>query len=188
MNRHDAIKLCQLVKACCPSQQFDEYTPDAWAVILGRYSFDDARQAVQDIVSAPLELGRSRYVEPGHIVTGINKIREQRLKATGMPQPPAGLSPAEYDAWHKQTYQAITNGTYRPEPLPELPPPDEGRVRRLIAEATPVIAETPEHTERRRQPDVAQMVDQAQTDAEKARQLAQLEARIASEGTADADA
>lgn len=184
----EILDLCRLVKACCPSQQLDAYTPDAWVLILGKYSFDDARQAVLEIVSAPLDLARSRYVEPGHIVTGINRIRGRRLEATPMPIPPAGLDPAEYSDWHNRTREAIANGTLR-DVVIELPGPAElGRFRELLADATPTISTTPEHPRRRRTPDVEQIVDQAQADADKARQLAELEARIAQEGTTDADA
>lgn len=188
MTPRQAADLVRVVRAVCPAQHVDEWTPDAWAEILAPYSFNDARTAVLALASIPMPPGTSLFIGTNQIVEGINKIRGKRLQATAMPQPPAGLDPAEYDAWHKRTHEAIANGTYQPQPLPELPPPDEGRVRRLIAEATPATADTPEHHERRRQPDVDQMVDQAQTDAEKARQLAQLEARIASEGTPDADA
>ena len=187
MNRHDAIKLCQLVKACCPSQQFDEYTPDAWALILGRYPIDDARAAVQEIVSSPLELGRSRYIEPGHIITGINRIRGRRLQATPMPSPPAGLDPAEYADWHLATREAIANGTYQPAPASPAAIPRQGRFRELVSEATPTLSPEPEHADRRRHPDVEQIVDQAQTDAEKARQLAAIKARMVEEAH-DADA
>ncbi len=189
MTPRQAADLVRVVRAVCPAQQIDEWTPDAWADILAPYSFDDARAAVLAIASVPMPPGTSLFIGTNQIIDGINKIRGKRLQATAMPQPPAGLDPAEYDAWHKQTREEIASGTYRPEPLPELPPPSEGRVRRLIADATPAIAPAAEHPERRRRPDVDQMVDQAQTDAEKARQLAELEARIATEtGAADADA
>ncbi len=180
MNRLDAVKLCQLVKACCPSQQFDEYTPDAWALILGRYSFDDARHAVEEIVSAPLELGRSRYIEPGHIVTVINRARGVRLGSTPMPAPPAGLDPAEYATWHNRTREAIANGTYVPAEEPAIPPATRPW-RELIDTATPELAHVPEHQERRRIPDIEQIVDEAQIAAERARQQAELATRIRNE-------
>ena len=52
MNTNDALHICRLVKACCPSQAFDEYTADAWSLVLSGYSFADAKAAVASIVSA----------------------------------------------------------------------------------------------------------------------------------------
>lgn len=178
MKPADVVKLCRLVKACCPSQQFDEYTPDAWAIILADVDHADAQQAVKDLVKLPLEPGKARYVEPGHIIGTVQRIRARRLEITPMPSPPAGLDPADYADWHARTREAIASGTYQAPAAPEIPPTEPGRFRELLAAATPSIASEPEHLDRRRRPDVVELVDQAQLDAERARQQAALTARI----------
>ena len=74
MSPEETIALCRLVKAVCPSQALDQYTPDAWALILRHIDYNDAKQAVIDIASQPLEPGKSRYIEPG-----TNTVRYPRI-------------------------------------------------------------------------------------------------------------
>lgn len=135
MNRAEAVQLCRLVKACCPSQQLDPFTPDAWVLILGGHPYDDAKAAVAELASLPLEPGKARYIEPGHIIAGIQRIRQRRLEAVAMPEPPAALSPGEYVDWQRRTREAIASGAYAPVPRPAIANP--ARVSELLAEATP---------------------------------------------------
>ena len=135
MNRAEAVQLCRLVKACCPSQQLDPFTPDAWMLILGGQPYDDAKAAVAELASMPLEPGKSRYIEPGHIIGGIQRIRQRRLEAVAMPEPPAGLCVGDYLDWLMQTREAIASGTYAPTPRPAIANP--ARVAALLAEASP---------------------------------------------------
>lgn len=114
MNHTEVTQLCRLVKALCPSQAFDQYTPDAWSIVLEPYGYEDAKTAVAAIVGAPLEPGKSRYIEPGHIIGGIGRIRAARLAAIPMPEPPDGLTPAAYLSWERATRSAIASGTYTP--------------------------------------------------------------------------
>jgi len=47
MTPAEAVRLCRYVKAACPNQAFDEYTPEVWAEIIPDWlTLDDARQAV----------------------------------------------------------------------------------------------------------------------------------------------
>src|SRR6266487_3205722 len=46
---HEAVALCRFTSACCPAQKFDEYTPDAWGLILADVRFEDAKAAVVEI-------------------------------------------------------------------------------------------------------------------------------------------
>lgn len=138
MNRTEVTSLCRMVKALCPSQAFDQYTPDAWALVLDGYSYADAQQAVREIAGAPLDLGKARYIEPGHIIAGIRHIRGKRLEATPMPSPPGGLTDAEYIAWDRGTREAIAAGTYAPEPT-NYTPASPKRIREILASATPEV-------------------------------------------------
>jgi len=135
----EVLQICRLVKACCPSQQFDQYTPDAWGLILGGWDFEDAKAAIAAIVSAPLEPGKSRYIEPGHVIGGVMRIRAKRLDAQLVPAPPAELeSAAEQIAWQRRVREQIARGTYRP---PTDPPQVGSPARRDMAltAATPTM-------------------------------------------------
>jgi len=113
VNQTEIIKLCRLVKALCPSQVFDEFSPDAWGLILSGYRYEDAKSAVATIASAPLEPGRSRYIEPGHVIGGILRIRRARLDAfENVVTPPPGLDVRSYQDWYLRTRRAIADGTY----------------------------------------------------------------------------
>lgn len=124
MNGAEVLQLCRLVKACCPSQAFDEYSVDAWALILGSYDYADAKAAVAELVSLPLDPGKARYVEPGHIIGGIKRIRQKRIEQTPMPEPPSGLTVGEYITWQKHTHHAIAAGTYRDTQPPQTTHPE----------------------------------------------------------------
>ena len=110
MSPEETIALCRLVKAVCPSQALDQYTPDAWALILRHIDYNDAKQAVIDIASRPLEPGKSRYIEPGHIIGGVRRIRSQRIEDYGPVSPPAGLDTAGYMDWLCETRHLIGSG------------------------------------------------------------------------------
>ena len=137
MNRADVVKLCRLVKTLCPAQALDQYTPDAWAIVLGHLDYTDAKQAVGSLASLPLEPGRARYIEPGHIIAEVRRIQDRRLADAPMIDPPAGLGPVEYLDWLRTTRRQIAAGTYQP---PERQIGTGHRpVAELIAEATPTI-------------------------------------------------
>ena len=137
MIREDVVKLCRLVKSLCPSQVLDQYTPDAWAIVLGHLDYGDAKQAVGALASLPLEPGRARYIEPGHIIAEVKRIQDRRLADAPEITPPAGLSEIEYRTWLRDTRRQIAAGTYQP---PERQIGTGHRpVAELIAEATPTI-------------------------------------------------
>ena len=117
MSPEETVALCRLVKAICPSQALDQYTPDAWALILRRIDYNDAKQAVIDIASRPLEPGKSRYIEPGHIIAQVKRIRAQRLADHGPLIPPPGLDgTTEYLAWIRQASAVVASGGSLPTP------------------------------------------------------------------------
>ena len=172
MIREEIVKLGRFVKACCPSQQFDRHTPDAWMLILADLDYDDARRAVAEIVRQPLEPGKSRYIEPGHIVGGVKRIRAQRLEVTPVPPPPPEIeSPADQIAWQRKVREQIANGTFvapedHPKAIVSVP---AGSWRDLIRSADP---DAPKATKPERRTEISA----ADAEAERARQLAALEA------------
>lgn len=137
MNREDVVKLCRLVKTLCPAQALDQYTPDAWVIVLGHLDYTDAKQAVGSLASLPLEPGRARYIEPGHIIAEVRRIQDRRLADAPEITPPAGLREIEYRTWLRSTRRQIAAGTYQP---PERQIGTGHRpIAELIAEATPTI-------------------------------------------------
>ena len=132
MSPEETIALCRLVKAICPSQALDQYTPDAWALILRHIDYNDAKQAVIDIASRPLEPGKSRYIEPGHIIAQVKRIRAQRLADHGPLIPPPGLDgTTEYLAWIRQASAVVASGGSLP--TPPAVAADPGRSAAVIA-------------------------------------------------------
>lgn len=73
MTPREMVLLTRYVKACCPQQQIDEYTPDAWHEIIGHLTLDDCRQAVKTVVA------RQPFVAPAEIAAEVARIRAGRL-------------------------------------------------------------------------------------------------------------
>ncbi|MEU6661218.1 hypothetical protein [Streptomyces sp. NPDC046821] len=72
MNNQESTMLCRYVRALCPQQKFDEYTPDAWHDLIGDYRLDDCRAAAAAVAR------RQPFVSPAEI---IDEIRAQRATA-----------------------------------------------------------------------------------------------------------
>lgn len=74
MNTTQSLALTRFVKAACPQQKFDEYTPDAWHELLADLDFDDARAAATELAKA------QPFVSPAEIRKGVRRIRAKRLE------------------------------------------------------------------------------------------------------------
>jgi len=122
MTPQEAVVLCRFTAACCPAQKFDEYTPDAWGLILSDIRLVDAKDAVVEIKK------RSPWVDPSEIITEVKRIRGKRIAEFGaIPPPPAEeLDPDNWRAfieWQTATEKAIADGDLKPKELdlPERP-------------------------------------------------------------------
>lgn len=72
MNEAEIAKLLRFVHALCPAQKFDEYSPDAWELVLGDVPFDDAREALK-------KLGQQlRFIAPSDIAQEVRRVRNAR--------------------------------------------------------------------------------------------------------------
>lgn len=128
MTPHQAVALCRFTAACCPAQKFDEYTPDAWSLILADIRFEDAKDAVVEIKK------RSTWVDPSDIITEVRKIRAKRISEYGPIVPPADLDPddvAAYRDWWVSTQRAIGDGDLKPLEL-DLPERDMKQLDRTF--------------------------------------------------------
>jgi hypothetical protein len=98
--------LTRYVKACCPQQAIDEYTPDAWHDLLGDLSFDDCRRAVA-------AAGKLKpFVAPAEIRAEVRRIRNERLDHQILSAPPAELAdePGRYKAALEARISQIADG------------------------------------------------------------------------------
>lgn len=75
MNRQEAVALARYVKACCPQQAIDEYTPDAWHDLLGDLDLDACRHAAARVAR------RQPFVAPAEIRAEVKAERRDRLAA-----------------------------------------------------------------------------------------------------------
>ncbi|MEU1506473.1 hypothetical protein [Kitasatospora sp. NPDC005748] len=73
MNEDEAVILARYVRALCPQQKFDEYTPDAWYDLLQDYDLQACKQAA-------IELGRRQpFIAPAEIIEEVRHARAGRL-------------------------------------------------------------------------------------------------------------
>ena len=118
MTPQEAVALCRFTAACCPSQKFDEYTPDAWGLLLEDVRFVDAKDAVAIVAR------KQPWVSPAEIIAEVKKIRGKRIDEYGPIIPPAGLDPIETVEWLKQARQTVGDGDPLPDTRGELKPRD----------------------------------------------------------------
>ncbi|GGX63357.1 hypothetical protein [Streptomyces hiroshimensis] len=88
MTPDETVILTRYLRALCPQQRFDEFTPDAWHDVLGPYALGDARQAAAAIAA------RQPFVSPAEIITEIGRSRAARIRHVHGP----GQSPEIPDA------------------------------------------------------------------------------------------
>jgi hypothetical protein len=72
MTPTETVMLCRFVKALCPQQAIDTYTPDAWHEVLGHLDLADCKQAV---VSAAR---RKPFIAPAEIISAVATARSAR--------------------------------------------------------------------------------------------------------------
>jgi hypothetical protein len=116
MTPEEAIALCRFTAACCPSQKIDEYTPNAWGLLLEDIRFEDAKDAVVQVAR------KQPWVSPAEIIAAVKKLRGDRISKYGEIVPPADLDPdnvEEYRKWLRAAREAIGDGA-APPPVPEL--------------------------------------------------------------------
>ena len=112
MTPEETLVLTRYVKACCPQQAIDKYTPEAWHDLLGDLSLEDCRAAVVTVAK------RQPFVAPAEIRAEVRAIRDQRLDAgEKFLDPPSGLDGPAYQQWLINARRRIADGTDRPRAL-----------------------------------------------------------------------
>jgi hypothetical protein len=81
MKRIEVVRLVAVVKALCPSQKFEEITPDAWAMVLADVAYEDAQAAVQRIYREQGDDNQwIRQIEADDIIRQVKRDRSGRDK------------------------------------------------------------------------------------------------------------
>lgn len=102
MNPSETVMLARYVKALCPQQKFDEFTPDAWHDVLGDFALVDARAAAAAVAK------RQPFVSPAEIIGEIKRQRGERASDFQGPGLPAEIPDADPD--DVQAYLAALRG------------------------------------------------------------------------------
>jgi hypothetical protein len=98
----ETVVLARYVRALCPQQKFDEYTPDAWHDVLADFRLADARAAAAAVAR------RQPFVSPAEIIAEITQIRSDRATDFQGPGLPAEVPDADPD--DVQAYLAALRG------------------------------------------------------------------------------
>lgn len=154
MNREETVKLTRYIKAVCPQQAIDDFTPNAWHDLLGDVAYPDALAAVQIIT------GRKPFVAPAEIRDEVRRIRTSRLEGFQYVPVEGDDDHRIYLAAYRAQRTAVADG--HREAAPALPAgPDRSAERdALLADLFPKPpatdkprelqrAETPEETRER---------------------------------------
>lgn len=91
MTPDETVVLARYVRALCPQQKFDEYTPDAWHDVLADFGLADARAAAAAVAR------RQPFVSPAEIIDEIRKIRDDRASSYQGPGLSAEIPDADPD-------------------------------------------------------------------------------------------
>lgn len=91
MTPDETVMLARYVRALCPQQKFDEYTPDAWHDVLGDYALLECRSAAAEMA------GRQPFVSPAEIIGVIRRRRTDNARDIQGPGLPAAVPDADPD-------------------------------------------------------------------------------------------
>ncbi|MGW7334297.1 hypothetical protein ACWGIU_38030, partial [Streptomyces sp. NPDC054840] len=91
MTPDETVVLARYVRALCPQQKFDEYTPDAWHDVLGDYPLVAARRAAATVAR------RQPFISPAEIIEVIEQQRAENASDFQGPGLPAEVPDADPD-------------------------------------------------------------------------------------------
>lgn len=124
--------LCRYVRACCPQQAIDQYTPDAWADHLEHIPYEDAKAAVKEITA------KQPFVTIAEVLAIVKRMRAKRIAEAGdLCPPPGAREGVALHEWLGSARRQIADGAdvsadhgeLKPRHLPDLralmPKPDE---------------------------------------------------------------
>lgn len=104
MNAEESLHLCRLAKALSPAQAVDEYTPEAWGLVLEDVRFEDAKEAL-------VSLAKEReWIHVSHIFQRVKAIRGRRIEVYGPVTPPRDMAYEDETQWLRETRRRIADG------------------------------------------------------------------------------
>lgn len=145
MTPDETVILARYVRALCPQQKFDEFTPDAWHDVLGDYQLVDARQAAARVAK------RQPFVAPSEIADEIGKIRGTRIHDF-VYQPPAGERDPHYLARLRGQLAATGDGQRPPVIHQALAARPVAELVAGLADALPIVPTKDEEVAKVRRP------------------------------------
>lgn len=135
MIHQEAAVLCRYVRALCPQQKFDEYTPDAWHDVLAPWDLNDCRTAASNLS------GKQVFIAPAEIIAEVKRIRAERL-ANFVYDPPATDRDPNYLQRYRQQLEEVASG--RRPPTPDRPALEGGPHPDVAAAITGIGRTIPE--------------------------------------------
>jgi hypothetical protein len=121
MKPEETVVLARYVRALCPQQRFDEYTPDAWHDVLGDLPLDGARTAAATVAR------RQPWVSPAEIIAEYEQRRTTAAVDIQGPGLPAEIPDADPDdvpaylaAVREQRHRGAEGQPLRRRPVAEL--------------------------------------------------------------------
>jgi hypothetical protein len=114
VNSREAVVLVRYVRALCPSQKIDEFTPDAWFDLLAGYDLDDCRAACAQLAV------RQPFIAPSEIIDEVRKARRDRLENFTYDPPPAERDPKYLDRLRGQLRAVASGAVPAPTEAPML--------------------------------------------------------------------
>ncbi len=134
MTPQQSLAVLGKVVAYCPamSGQLGEgsETHRAWAEALADVDFNDACTAVATLGGRPLQPGQTLWIQPGHVIAEVHRIRAARIETTEAQLTGAPEDAGEYRLWLRSARRQLGDGRYQPpaihttgHTIAELPAP-----------------------------------------------------------------
>jgi hypothetical protein len=117
MIHKEAVMLARYVRAICPHQKMDEYTPDAWHDLLGDYEYAACKEASRVLGQ------RQPFIAPAEIIAEVRKHRRTRLENFQYEPEPGDDDPREYLRRLRAQISDVADGRR----VAELPPAGQAR-------------------------------------------------------------
>lgn len=121
MTPDETVVLARYVRALCPQQKFDEFTPDAWHDVLGSYPLAESRAAAAAVAR------KQPFVSPAEIIAEITRCRGENASdfqgpglAAEVPDADPDDVPAYLAALRAQRTRAADGMELKRRPVAEL--------------------------------------------------------------------
>lgn len=104
MNLHETGILVRTVRACCPAQAIDTFTPEAWQPVLSDITLPEAMAAVRAIARRPDP--KPLWIDPRQILNEARRGRHQQQDRYRAIAPPADKPSIDTVRHHVATIKA----------------------------------------------------------------------------------